>query len=90
MVGKPSSSPTVARYFVACLPGTGHVGVSAQGTNAAALAQSRHQLRHRAGIWAPSLLVGRNVDAIGDAELSFSNVSHAGRILDRVEVNESW
>lgn len=36
--------------WVACLPGTGHVGVSAQGTNAAALAQSRHQLREMAGI----------------------------------------
>lgn len=42
-----------------------------KGTNAAALAQSRHQLRHRAGIWVLWPLVGRDVDAVGDAELSF-------------------
>lgn len=30
----------------------------------------------------PSLLVGRNVDAIGDAELSYSVASRGGRRLD--------
>lgn len=67
--------------WVACLPGTGHVGVSAQGTNAAALAQSRHQLREMARI--RSLATGRPLlDAIGDAELSYSIASRGGRRLD--------